>query len=436
MGLRILICGLVLGTIFHATATELARQAYLGVNLRVSGPPTTGAEISGINSPEVAAKLGFKTGDHILQINSIEITSSASLSRALRTLHGGDKALFKIMREGRALELAGVLDALPKEKLPGVDVLHDAILTDAGYRLRAIITRPKNKPGKLPVIFLVGWLSCDSVEYPLVVDDGFGQLLHDIASHSGMVLFRVDKPGTGDSEGPACRDLDLKTELAAYQAAFRSLQHYDFIDTNQITVLGMSNGGGFAPLVAKDAKIKSFIVAGGWVKTWFEHMIELERRRVQLSGMPLERIAGAMRGYSEFYDDYLIRKKTPGEIIQAKPNLADLWYDQPDHQYGRPASFYHQLEDLDLLGAWARVDVPVLAIHGEYDWIMSREDHEIIAALVNKNHPGNGRFVELPKTNHLLFSYPSSQEAFKNASSGRYNPAATSVVLEFLGVQQ
>jgi hypothetical protein len=55
---------------------------------------------------------------------------------------------------------------------------------------------------------------------------------------------------------------------------------------------------------------------------------------------------------------------------------------------------------------------------------------------VNKNHPGNGRFVELPKTNHLLFSYPSSQEAFKNASSGRYNPAVTSVVLEFLGVQQ
>jgi pimeloyl-ACP methyl ester carboxylesterase len=436
MGLRMLICGIVLGTIFHAAPTELPRQAYLGVSLRVSGSSVTGAEISGINSPEVAAKLGFQTGDRILQINDIEISSSASLSRALRTLHGGDKAHFKITREGRVLELAGVLTRLPKEKLPGVDVLHDAILTDAGYRLRAIITRPQNESGRLPVIFLVGWLSCDSVEYPLVVDDGFGQLLHDIASHSGMVLFRVDKPGTGDSEGPDCRDLDLKTELAAYQAAFRSLQRYDFIDTNQITVLGMSNGGGFAPLVTQGAKVKNFIVAGGWVKTWFEHMIELERRRVQLSGMPLERIAGTMRGYSEFYDDYLIKKKTPGEVIKAKPNLAELWYDQPDHQYGRPATFYQQLEDLDLLGAWAKVDAPVLAIHGEYDWIMSREDHEIIAALGNRNHPGNGKFVELSKTNHLLFSYASPQEAFKNASSGRYNPSATSAVLEFLRTRQ
>jgi pimeloyl-ACP methyl ester carboxylesterase len=426
----------VLSTICHAAPNELPRQAYLGVSLRVSGSSVNGAEISGINSPEVAAKLGFQAGDHVLQINDIEITSSASLSRALRTLHGGDKARFKIMREGRALELAGVLDALPKEKLPGVDVLHDAISTDAGYRLRAIITRPQNKPGKLPVIFLVGWLSCDSVEYPLVVDDGFGQLLHDIASRSGMVLFRVDKPGTGDSEGPDCRDLDLKAELAAYRAAFRSLQRYDFIDTNQIIVLGMSNGGGFAPLVTQGAKVKSLIVAGGWVKTWFEHMIELERRRVQLSGMALERIAGAMRGYSEFYDDYLIKKKTPGEIIKAKPNLAGLWYDQPDHQYGRPVTFFQQLEDLDLLGAWATVDVPVLAIHGEYDWIMSREDHEIIAALVNRNHPGNGKFVELPRTNHLLFSYASSQEAFKNAPSGRYNPSATSAVLDFLRAQQ
>jgi pimeloyl-ACP methyl ester carboxylesterase len=152
--------------------------------------------------------------------------------------------------------------------------------------------------------------------------------------------------------------------------------------------------------------------------------------------MPLERIAGTMRGYSEFYDDYLIKKKTPGEVIKAKPNLAELWYDQPDHQYGRPATFYQQLEDLDLLGAWAKVDAPVLAIHGEYDWIMSREDHEIIAALGNRNHPGNGKFVELSKTNHLLFSYASPQEAFKNASSGRYNPSATSAVLEFLRTQQ
>jgi pimeloyl-ACP methyl ester carboxylesterase len=435
MGLRILVCITFLGSVLHAAPNELPRQAYLGVTMRVSGPAGSGAEISRLDSPEVAGKLGFKAGDRVLQINGIEISNSAALAGALRTLHGGDKARFKIMRAGQPLELSGVLAPLPKENLPGVDILHDAVMTDAGYRVRAIITRPRNRPGRLPVVFLVGWLSCDSTEYPLIVDDGFGRLLQDVATQSGMVLFRVDKPGTGDSEGPACSDLDLNTELAAYRAAFKSLDRYDFIDTSQIYILGMSNGGGFAPLVTQGSKVKAFIITGGWVKTWFEHMIELERRRVRLSGMPIDKIAAAMKGYSEFYDDYLIKKMTPGEVVKARPALAPLWYDQLDHQYGRPSSFYHQLEDLDLLGTWARIDVPVLAIHGEYDWVMSREDHEIIAALVNQNHPGNGKFVELPRTNHLLFMYDSPQDAFKNAPGGRYNPAATSAVLEFLRAQ-
>ena len=143
-----------------------------------------------------------------------------------------------------------------------------------------------------------------------------------------------------------------------------------------------------------------------------------------------------MKGYAQFYDDYLVQKKTPGEIIKAKPGLASLWYDEPDHQYGRPASFYFQLEDLELLSAWSKVDVPVLTIHGEYDWIMSDEDHKIIANIANKHRPGMGTFVELKKTNHLLYTYDTPEEAFKGASSGYYNPGATSAVLDFLRNQQ
>ncbi len=198
----------------------------------------------------------------------------------------------------------------------------------------------------------------------------------------------------------------------------------------------MSNGGGFAPLVVQGTRVNAFIVSGGWVKTWFEHMLELERRRLQLSGTPLDRVADAMRGYAEFYDDYLIKKQLPGDVIKAKPALAPLWYDRADHQYGRPASFFQQLEELDLLGTWSKVDVPVLTVHGQYDWIMSREDHEIIAALANKNHPGNGIFLELPGTNHLLYQFNTPEEAFKNASSGHYNPQATTAILDFLKTHQ
>lgn len=418
--------------LFAQAKDELPRQAYLGFSLRMAEPAETGAEVRSVEAQAVADGLGIKSGDHILEINGTRLNDRRTLNRVLHSLHGGDIVRFKIMRAAKEVESSAVLEPLPSEKLPGVQVIHDSVKMKAGFRLRTIITRPLNKTGKLPVIFMVGWLSCDSSEYPLGPDDGFGQLLHDLATGSGMVLFRTDKAGTGDSEGPPCDALDFKTELEGYRASFNSLANYDFIDTSRIYVLGMSNGGGFAPLVTQGRPVKAYIVVGGWVKTWFEHMIELERRRVQLAGMPLERVASAMRGYAEFYDDYLVQKKTPGEVIKAKPQLASLWYDEPDHQYGRPSSFYFQLEDLDLLSAWSTLDVPVLAMHGEYDWVMSGEDHRMIANLANRRRQGAGKFVELEKTNHLLYTYGTPEEAFKGSSSGHYNPAATSTILEFL----
>ena len=422
--------------LFAQQNSELPRRAYLGFSLRMAEPAGTGAEVGSVEALPLANRLGIKSGDHILEINGTPLDNRRTLNRVLHSLHGADKVRFKVIRAGKELETTALLEPLPSEKLPGVQVIHDSVKTGSGYRLRTIITRPLNKSGKLPVIFMVGWLSCDSSEYPLGPDDGFGQLLHDLATRSGMVLFRTDKPGTGDSEGPPCDALDFNTELEGYRASFRALANYDFIDTSRIYVLGLSNGGGFAPLVTQNRPVKAYIVAGGWVKTWFEHMIELERRRVQLAGMPVGRVASAMRGYAEFYDDYLVQKKTPGEVLKTKPELASLWYDEPDHQYGRPSSFYFQLEALDLLSAWSMVDVPVLAMHGEYDWVMSGEDHRTLANLANKHRPGAGKFVELEKTNHLLYAYDTPEEAFKGGSSGHYNPLATTTILEFLASQQ
>jgi len=41
----------------------------------------------------------------------------------------------------------------------------------------------------------------------------------------------------------------FRYELAGYRAAFRALKNYDFIDSNRVYILGISNGGGFCTLV-------------------------------------------------------------------------------------------------------------------------------------------------------------------------------------------
>src|SRR6201993_4399869 len=161
----------------------------------------------------------------------------------------------------------------PRESYPNVDVIYDSVTAPDGKRLRTIITKPRNAKGKLPVIFVAGWLSCDSVEAPAETKDETGLVFRGLAQMPGFALFRMYKQGVGDSEG-VCAGTDFHSELAGYRSAFRALKNYDFIDANRVYMLGISNGGGFAPLVpesdAEQAAVRGYISVGGLVKTLLE----------------------------------------------------------------------------------------------------------------------------------------------------------------------
>lgn len=298
------------------------------------------------------------------------------------------------------------------ESYPGVTVLYDAISGAGGRRLRVIATHPEAAGNaRFPTIFFVGWLSCDSVEAPPGTRDGTQLMLQAVARLPGFATVRLEKPGVGDSEGD-CGRTDFTTELLAYRLAFKHLGKYAFVDPERIFVFGMSNGGGFAPLVAEGTAVKGYVVDGGWIKTWFEHMLELERRRLVLSGHAPAEINVLMKSVERLYSAYLLERRLPHDILSQQPQLRAVWDGTDDQQYGRPVVYYQQLQDLDLVAAWSRVQVPVLALHGEYDWIMSRPDLELLAEIVNRNRPGSAEFIELPHTGHTFEHYDSVQSAF------------------------
>ena len=301
--------------------------------------------------------------------------------------------------------------ATADETYPGVTVLYDSVRDPAGHRLRLIVTHPDAAPSPGPVIFVVGWLSCDSVEAPPGTMDATQLVFQTIARMPGFTTVRLDKPGVGDSEGD-CAATDFQTELSGYRAAFRRLRDYSFIDPGRIFLFGISNGGGFAPLVADGAPVRGYVVDGGWVRTWYEHMLEIERRRLELSGHPPSQINTLMRSVAQLYSAYLLDRQPPRKILERRPDLRPLWDGDPQRQYGRPIAFYQQLQDLNLLAAWSRVNVPVLALHGEFDWIMSRNEFETLVALVNRNAPGRATLVELPSTGHSFDHVGSAEDAF------------------------
>jgi pimeloyl-ACP methyl ester carboxylesterase len=308
----------------------------------------------------------------------------------------------------------------PRETYQNVDVIYDSVTAPDGNCLRTIITKPRNTKGKLPVIFVAGWLSCDSVEAPAGTKDESGLVFRGLAQLPKFVLFRMDKQGVGDSEG-VCSETDFDSELAGYRAAFRAMKNYDFIDTKKIYILGISNGGGFAPLVpeseAERAQVRGYISVGGWVKTWFEHMLEIERRRFALMGKSPGEVNDRMKGAATLYHEWLIKGRLVDDILKERPQLADLWPEGKDraHLYGRPVRFYQQLQQLNLAAAWSRLKVPTYVLRGAFDWITSRDDSELIASYVN-NNGDLASFYEIPQTGHTFQHYLSLADAFKGKS--------------------
>jgi pimeloyl-ACP methyl ester carboxylesterase len=220
-----------------------------------------------------------------------------------------------------------------------------------------------------------------------------------LIDESGYATMRMDKPGVGESQGD-CSKADFHSEIGGWQAAFAALGKYDFIDSGRVFVVGLSNGGGFSPLAVGDRPVSGFVSAGSWGRTWYEHMLEHERTRLPSEGKSPAEVNTAVKAFTDFYNLYLIKGMTPGQIIAQTPEWKSLWYDKPDGQYGRPAAFYQQLQALNLGEAWQKVNAPVLVIRGGADTIMSRADSEAIAQIVNQVHPGRARYLEIADMDH------------------------------------
>src|SRR5256884_8677822 len=85
------------------------------------------------------------------------------------------------------------------------------------------------------------------------------------------------------------------------------MSKYEFLDPDRAIVIGLSNGGGFAPLVAKRHAVRAFVAAGSWGRTWYQHMLENERVRLTTERSGERRVGEEWR--SRWAPDHLKKKK-------------------------------------------------------------------------------------------------------------------------------
>ena len=418
-------------------ADDLPRRGDFGASMM---PPSEGRgpRIVRFRRDSVLEAAGLKSDDEIEHIASTRASrvsgdparDAAAFGALVRSARSGDVITLRVKRGG-VPPVQVTLPAMREEAVEGASVTYGSVTTSKGYRVRTYTSRPRAATGRLPLVVFIPWLSCSPAENPLAAYDGWSKMMHAVMKDGGAQVVRIEKPGVADSEGPDCSDTDLEDDMAAFRAGIRAALADPGADRERLFLFGGSVGGALAPILAQEFKVRGLIVTGGFTRTWYEHMLDIERRRLTFSGMKPAEVNAGMRALGQLYDRVLHGGRSPGEVLAESPAWRAYWADEPERQYGRPIAYYRQLEALDVEGAWSRVSVPTLVVWGEYDWIMGREESDRAVAILRSRDPALVTYEVRRGMNHHFDVYGDPAAAF-NEAGGRYDEGAAQVIVKWL----
>lgn len=284
-----------------------------------------------------------------------------------------------------------------------------------GFDLAGTLTLPEKK-GRYPVVILV------SGSGPQNRDEEFLQhkpflLLADYLTRQGMAMLRYDDRGIGKSGGvfKTATTLDFATDA---EAALDFLKKQPEIDTTRIGLLGHSEGGIIAPIVASRHPEVAFIILMAGPGLTGDQIVTMQAVLIsRAEGMDEQTI----RFNEKLNRDIFSAVKKNLDNAKAEKKIRAL-FATADKKY-RSDTSYHKLTEAELAGQianitspWFRcfltlnpevylsqVKCPVLAISGSLDLqVPPRENLQAIEkALI---FGGNSRYTieELPGLNHLF----------------------------------
>lgn len=403
---------------------SLPRGAALGVALAPA--EGGGALVRAVLPGLTGAAIGVQEGDVIVAIDGAPVRDPGQVVAIAGALDGGDKVTVKVSRGGKERTLKGKATPRPYERYDGAVADYGAVGFQGG-QLRDILVLPEGV-SKPPVVFLIQGFSCATVE-PMSADHPYRRLTAELVAR-GIGVYRVEKPGLGDSEGgPRCGDIDFATEVDAFRTAWNALVEVRGIDADRVFLFGHSLGGIQAPLLAAQRAPRGVIPWGTVLGSWHDYHLQLVRTQGFMSA-GADPVASAEQAETarELLRRFYVENTPPAQLAAANPAwrqlLVDLFeWDGQDRMMGRHYGFWHDLDEVPLARAWRDTRSHVLSMYGESDFAaLDREDHVLIADVANHYRPGTGTFIEVPRTGHGMEVVGTRAEVRDAARAGREVP--------------
>jgi uncharacterized protein len=418
---------------------ELPRRPFLGFELRArknADDARRGLEVVRVMPEGAAARAGIRPLDWIESVNDQEVSDARALVAYVRTLESGAPLKFVVDRQGDQHILNGQTIALPVENLAHANVhlahVNLAHVNLPQHRQRILLTTPTNVEPPYPTILYLQGLSTQSCELSSDPDEPLRHLLEGF-SQAGFATLRVEPSGLGDSEGPAFSTTNLFDDVAAYRAALDFLTHHPLV--GKIFLFGHSVGGMIAPiLVGEGSHIQGVVVFGTSVLRWVDCLVRATRQQKSLAGMKGEELDEYVALWEQMHKEVCRGGSFPEQVFERFPYLR--WLEgsacRGETMFGRHATFFQQLERLNLEQLWKTVSTPVLVLHGEFDWACSPDEGEALARAIADVDPERVSFVQLSSVGHDMRRHTTIETSYANPREGHWDERIATTAIDWV----
>lgn len=318
---------------------------------------------------------------------------------------------------------------------------------EAGNRLAGTLTYPE-KGSKFPAVILISGSGAQNRDEELFGHKPF-LVLADHLTRNGVAVLRFDDRGYGESTGnfATATTKDFATDV---KAGIEYLKTRNMVDPKKIGLIGHSEGGLIAPMIASDSKQVTFVVMLAGPGLPGDQILLMQSAiSARASGASEEVLSSIKNIYSPAY---LIAKK-PTDTQTCQQELTTYF----NEAYSNAGQFsndgqkkaYINQQITVMTSPWMRyflsydpvptlqkVKCPVLALFGEKDTqVPPKENAVAVKKALQNGENKNFEVKELPGLNHLFQECTTGLTTEYATIEQTFSPTALKVISDWISNQ-
>jgi pimeloyl-ACP methyl ester carboxylesterase len=310
----------------------------------------------------------------------------------------------------------------------------------AGISLAGTLTLPK-KDGVFPVVILISGSGPQNRDEELLGHKPF-LVLSDFLTKNGIAVLRFDDRGTGKSSGDfkEATTFDFAKDV---EYAIEYLQKRKEINKDKIGLIGHSEGGIIAPIIASENEDIDFIVLMAGSALRGDKLLLLQKYKIETQmGINRQLVESNQQIFAGAYE-IILNESIENELVSdtlSKYFTSKYGQALPEKQ---KIALINQLSSpwminfirLDPAVYLSKVNCPVLAINGSKDiQVPSKENLEIIKNNFRKTENTSVKVKELKDLNHLFQECETGSISEYGTIEQTISPIALKEILNWINI--